>query len=87
MWYNNNMIYYTVENTGWSGGVSWFETGGTRANPLRFNSYNEALEYMKKSKLDDESIVWRIVKHTWLRELDREGKELSSTHHKEYMYI
>jgi hypothetical protein len=68
------MIYYSVENTGWSGGVSWFETGGTHMNPLRFNSYNEAVDYMKKSIWDDESV------------LNADGKELSSTHHKEYMY-
>ena len=55
-------------------------------NPRRFNSYNEAVDYMKKSIWDDESVLWRIVKHTGLRELNADGKELSSTHHKEYMY-
>jgi hypothetical protein len=59
------LIYWTVENTGWSGGVSWFKTGGTEANPLRFNSPDAAFEYAlnKKGQLNDPDTLWRVV-HT-----------------------
>ena len=30
--------WWEVENTGWSGGVSWFRTGGTNGDPRRFET-------------------------------------------------
>ena len=64
-----NLEYYAVENTGWSGGVSWFKTGGTEANPLRFNTFDEALEFAvrQKKELDDAPTLWRIVWVTVVR--------------------
>ena len=64
-----NLEYYAVENTGWSGGVSWFKTGGTDMNPLRFKTFDEALDFAvrKKKELDDDTTLWRIVWVTVVR--------------------
>lgn len=66
--------YWTVENTGWSGGISWFKTGGTDANPLRFNSEDEAIAYGKKAKkeFDQDTTFWRVVRTTIQRSDNRE---------------
>jgi hypothetical protein len=57
--------FYTVENTGWSGGISWFTTGGTDMNPRRFNTNEEATVYATRSQelMNDPNTLWRIV-HT-----------------------
>lgn len=58
--------FYTVENTGWSGGISWFTTGGTDVNPLRFKVESEAISYAKNAKeeLNQDTTFWRIVRTT-----------------------
>jgi hypothetical protein len=57
--------FWTVEDTGWSNGVSWFKTAGTDSNPLRFESYKAALSYAldKKERFDQPATKWRVV-HT-----------------------
>lgn len=67
--------FYTVENTGWSGGVSWFHVGGTNMKPLRFKLKSEALTYTteKKKELDEDTTLWRIVHTTIVR---MENKEI-----------
>jgi len=57
--------FYTVENTGWSGGISWFAHGGTVTNPHRFTSSEEATVYATRSQelSNDPNTLWRIV-HT-----------------------
>lgn len=64
-----NHEYYTVENTGWSAGVSWFKTGGSEANPLRFDTFDAALEFAARQKktLDDRATLWRVVWVTVVR--------------------
>jgi hypothetical protein len=64
-----NLEYYAVENTGWSDGVSWFKTGGSDANPLRFTTFDEAHEFAvrNKKKYDDPNMLWRIVWVTVVR--------------------
>jgi hypothetical protein len=64
-----NLEYYAVENTGWSNGVSWFTTGGTDTNPLRFKTFDEALDYTVRCKkeLNDPATLWRIVWVTVVR--------------------
>lgn len=64
-----NLEYYAVENTGWSGGVSWFKTGGSETNPLRFNTFDEALDFAvgQKKKFDDPDMLWRVVWVTVVR--------------------
>lgn len=70
----NTIEFWTVENTGWSGGVSWFKTGGTDANPLRFMTYTPALDYAtrRKNKLNQPATLWRIVHTTIVREKNKE---------------
>jgi hypothetical protein len=62
----SKLHYWTVENTGWSGGVSWFKTGGTDANPLRFDSFADAATYalQKQHALNDPNTLWRVVETT-----------------------
>jgi hypothetical protein len=43
--------YWQVEDPGWSGGISWFTNGGSRANPLRFSKEKDAIEYGLRRKL------------------------------------
>lgn len=66
--------FYTVENTGWSGGVSWFHTGGTDINPLRFTAESEARIYAEEQKkeLDQDSTLWRVVHTTIVRTDNKE---------------
>ena len=66
--------FWTVENTGWSGGISWFTTGGTDATPLRFKSEDEAIVYAKKAKkeFNQDTTFWRVVRTTIQRSDNRE---------------
>lgn len=66
--------FYSVENTGWSGGVSWFTTGGTDMNPRRFTTSEEATTYAQRSKEinDDSNTLWRVVYTTIERTENRE---------------
>ena len=69
-----NLEYYTVENTGWSGGISWFKTGGSDANPLRFKTEAEATTYAleRQANLNQSTTLWRIVHITVEREENKE---------------
>jgi len=69
--------FYTVENTGWSGGISWFAYGGTVTNPHRFNTNEEATVYATRSKelMNDPNTLWRIV-HTIIERT--ENKEVAT---------
>lgn len=66
--------YYSVENTGWSNGVSWYTTGGTDMNPSRFTSNKEATAYATRCKElnDDTNTLWRIVHTTIERTQNQE---------------
>lgn len=63
--------FWTIENTGWSGGISWFHTGGTVMNPLRFKTDTPAIDYGERAKADlnQDTILWRIV-HTTIERTD-----------------
>lgn len=69
-----NLEYYTVENTGWSGGISWFKTGGTDANPLRFKTEADATTYAleRQAELNQSTTFWRVIRTTVEREQNRE---------------
>jgi len=69
--------WWDVENTGWSGGTSWFSTGGTPANPLRFDTEQAAKDYAiaKKADLNDPTTKWRYMHTT----LEREGNKSVTT--------
>lgn len=62
--------WWNVENTGWSGGTSWFSTGGTDANPRRFSTEEDAKKYAleKKQEFNDANTLWRYV-HTTVEHL------------------
>ena len=43
-------IFWTVENTGWSDGTSWFECGARAYGRETFSTDQQALEYLEKHK-------------------------------------
>ncbi len=55
--------YWIVQNTGWSGGVSWFDLGGSPAQPLRFTEESKALDRAAQARkvLSDRFVRWRLV--------------------------
>ena len=53
--------FWKVQNTGWSAGVSWFDTGGTPANPARFDSERAARAFARETRWDDSAVKWRMV--------------------------
>ena len=53
--------FWTVQNTGWSAGISWFDTGGTATTPGRFDTEREAREFLKGARWGDRSVKWRLV--------------------------
>lgn len=69
-----NLDYYTVENTGWSGKISWFRTGGSDMHPLRFKTEASATDYAleRQAELNDPDTLWRVVHTTVEREENRE---------------
>jgi hypothetical protein len=54
------IIYFLLENTGFSGGTSWFD------NKQRYNTYEDALAvYRKRTNLTKSvECKWRITKIT-----------------------
>ena len=66
--------WWEVENTGWSGGVSWFRTGGTNGDPRRFETEKEAKDYAlrRKAELNSPDTKWRYV-HTTLEREDNKS--------------
>lgn len=63
------MEWWTVENTGWSGGISWFDS------EVRFQNENQAIEYIQKTRWDDPAVKWRYVHVT----LERENNKAVTT--------
>lgn len=53
--------FWTVQNTGWSGGVSWFDVEAHRRSPLRFDSEEEARDYIRANRWNDSAVKWRIT--------------------------
>lgn len=49
--------FWSVENTGWSGGISWFK------NELRYESAEEATEVATKQREEFKqgTTLWRVV--------------------------
>lgn len=72
-------IFYTIENTGWSGGISWFEGArGTRF--YEETDARKAIEIFKK-EVDDPDMLHRMVKHTHIHE------ENKHTHIEEFIHL
>lgn len=63
--------YWTVQNTGWSDGLSWFNIGGSNINPFRHSSAADAISYIETGKIraKDDSIKWRYT-HTTVDQCD-----------------
>lgn len=78
--------YYSVQNTGWSNGTSWFDSGGDRANPLRFKDMKSAIDYIHDKHWGDTAVEWRILHHKLEREYEGK-KEIKAYHTVEYVYV
>lgn len=72
-------IFYTVENTGFSGGISWFECH----RGIRFYEESDAFKAanITKKEYDDPEMLFRVVKHTHIIE------ENKHTHIREYTNV
>jgi hypothetical protein len=62
--------WWIIENTGWSDGTSWFQSGGSEMNPYRAQSEQEAIDYIneRRKDWDDPAVKWRYVHITVERE-------------------
>jgi hypothetical protein len=72
-------IYYIVQNTGWTNGVSWFTTlSGTR-----FSEEKDAMTAALKAQaaMNDPNMKWRLVRNTHYHE------ENKHTHIEEFINI
>jgi len=67
------MEWWIVQNTGWSNGQSWFQSGGTDTNPYRAKSEEEAIQYIteRRKSWDDPAVKWRYVHVTVQRKDNR----------------
>ena len=73
--------YFRVDNTGWSGGVSWFE-GATR-----FATFDEARINQRERDWNDDSVKWRITEVTiQFVELDT-SRIAQKTIQERYLYL
>lgn len=73
--------YYRVDNTGWSGGISWFK------GEDRFDTFTEAIESQRERKWDDDSILWRIAEVTIVDE-HLDNKHIAKrTIEERYLYL
>lgn len=64
--------FWSIENTGWSGGISWFR------DEQRFDSKQQALDIatLRKEELNQQdTTLWRIV-HTTIQRQD--NKEITT---------
>lgn len=53
--------YWTVQNSGWSAGETWFDVMAARREPLRFESEERARAYALGRKGADDTMRWRTV--------------------------
>ena len=53
--------YWKVQNTGYTNGVSWFDSGGTATRPGYFESEVEARRYLIANRWDGVEVKWRLV--------------------------
>lgn len=57
---------YIPQNTGWSGGVSWFDT----APGVHMNFKQAvALNAQQKRRNKDPAMLWRVIKRTTIEEV------------------
>jgi len=53
--------YWKVQNTGYSGGVSWFDSCGSTMQQLRFESEKAAKQYLVANRWGGADVLWRLV--------------------------
>lgn len=55
--------YWKVQNTGFTDGTSWFDTGGSIMYPNIFTNEKDAVDYCATSKknLNQKSTLWRVA--------------------------
>ena len=78
--------YYTVENTGWSNGVSWFTINANRYDSRRFKTFDEARAYITEHHWGDSKVEWRICHHTVTRKTEND-RLIEQLHSGRYVYI
>lgn len=61
--------HFKVQNTGWSNGVSWYDT---HPRSTRFETFEDAKAYYDAKKWNDDSVKWRIVEVTFTRYFEDE---------------
>lgn len=59
----SELHFWEVENTGWSGGISWFPVMKNNYENRRFDSEQSAIDHATKNKLEmnDRNTLWRSV--------------------------
>lgn len=73
--------YYRVDNTGWSGGISWFK------DENRFDTFTEAIEFQRERKWNDDSVLWRIAEVTMTDERLDNNRIAKRTIEERYLYL
>lgn len=53
--------YWKVQNTGYTSGVSWFDSGGTATRPGYFESEADARQYLVANRWGGVDVKWRLV--------------------------
>lgn len=81
------LTFFTVEDTGWSGGCSWFPQGGYQGNPRRFDSFAEAELYVTDNPHYHEDSKTRIVQHVITKVTNDVGQVVTTTHTINYTYM
>jgi hypothetical protein len=64
--YTKEYSWYEPQNTGWSGGNSWFTTGETKYNVSHYETYEQAKKVNDAHKEwnPDPSIKYRVIRVT-----------------------
>lgn len=73
--------YFRVDDTGWSGGISWFE------GDCRFDTFEEARQYQKEKDWGDNSVKWRIAEVSIDWTLLDEKKVAMKVIQERYLYL
>jgi hypothetical protein len=62
---------FIAQNTGWSGGVSWFDTVPFNSNFVGFSNPRDAKAANKAmhKRMKDPSILYRVIKRTTREEV------------------
>lgn len=79
--------YFKVQNTGWSGGVSWYDA---HPKSTQFETFEEAKNYYHAKTWNDESVKWRIVEVIFEKHFEDESnlaQVTRTTTQERYLYL